>query len=281
LGDALIALVTDSNSQIPPSLVERFSVTVVPLHVTVDGVTYLEGVDLEADDFYARFDKATPSVTTSQPSPGQFAAAYDHLVAEGAAEILSVHIGSAVSGTVNSARLAATETAVPVRVVDTGTASFAVTLCVWAAADALARGADAEVAARAAEQTAAGVGNVFVVRTLDLARAGGRLSIDAPDPAVGKIPVLTIADGTIRVVGQAADHDEVVDVIGRHVRAGGRDLRVGVGVADRAVAGYWDLIEARLTRAPEVGEVVRYRIGPSVGAHTGPGTVGVLWASAR
>src|SRR5205823_5608745 len=109
---------------------------VVPLRVTVDGVTYLEGVDLDADEFYARFEAGTPEVATSQPSPGQFEVAYDQLVAAGADEILSVHIGSSISGTVNAARLAAAEVAIPVRIVDTGTASFGVALCVWAAAEA-------------------------------------------------------------------------------------------------------------------------------------------------
>src|SRR5205085_7676373 len=81
----VIALVTDSNSQIPASLIERYGITVVPLPVTIDGVDYLEGVDIDADDFYRRFETGTtPTVATAQPSPGQFAAVYDRLVAEGA-----------------------------------------------------------------------------------------------------------------------------------------------------------------------------------------------------
>ena len=103
-----IGLVTDSNAQLPPELADRFAIEVVPLTVTVDGVEYLEGVDLDADDFYSRFEHgASPVVATSQPSPGRFADAYQRLADGGATEILSVHIGSAVSGTVNSARLAA------------------------------------------------------------------------------------------------------------------------------------------------------------------------------
>lgn len=279
----MIALVTDSNSQIPASLVERYRITVVPLPVTIDGVDYLEGVDLEADDFYRRFKSGMPAVATAQPSPGQFALAYDRLVAGGAEAILSVHIGSAVSGTINSARLAAASgsLAVPVRIVDTGTASFAITLCAWAAADALAAGADIEEAARAAEQTAATVGNVFVVRALDRARAGGRLAAgdEASDPSA--IPVLSMEGGTMHVVGQATDLAQVADLMASHVRASGRDLRVGIGVTDAAVAHMWDELERRLVGVPEVRELVRYRVGPSVGVHTGPGSVGVMYAPAR
>ncbi|MFP5318808.1 MAG: DegV family protein [Acidimicrobiia bacterium] len=272
-------IVTDSNSQIPPSLVERYGIAVVPLTVTIDGRPYVEGVDLEADEFWRCFDHGTPTISTSQPSPGRFSAVYDRLVAEGASDILSVHIGSSVSGTVNAARLAAEEATVPVRVVDTGTASFGVTLCAWAAAEVVAAGGSVDDAARAAEQTAAGVGNVFVVRALDLPRAGGRLAADTPSPVA--IPVLAIADGVMRVVGEAADERGVADVMAAHVRAwrqGSERLRVGIGVADRGVAHFWDALEERLGNAAEVGELVRYRVGPSVGAHTGPGTVGAMYA---
>ena len=74
----MIGLVTDSNAQLPDELVARYGVEVVPLTVTVDGVDHLEGVDLDADAFYAAFDAAegpAPQVATSQPSPGRFAVA--------------------------------------------------------------------------------------------------------------------------------------------------------------------------------------------------------------
>lgn len=276
----MIAVVTDSNSQIPPSLVERFDITVVPLPVTVDGQTYLEGVDLDADDFYARFESGAPQVATAQPSPGQFAAVYERLVAAGADEIVSVHIGSSVSGTVNSARLAAVGVPVPMRIVDTGTASFAIALCAWAAAEAVAAGASGGQAAAAAERTASRVGNVFVVRALELARAGGRLESGAGTDGGAGIPVLSMDAGVMHVVGQAADLDEVAGLMADRIRAAGPNLRVGIGVADAAVAHLWDVLEAHLAAAPEVREVVRYRVGPSVGVHTGPGTVGAMYAPA-
>ena len=117
-----IGLVTDSNAQLPPELIERYGVEVVPITVVIDGEEHAEGVDLTADDFYARFEGATPDVSTSQPNPGQFAVAYQRLADAGADEILSVHVGADLSGTFNSARLAAGSSPVPVRLVDTGTA---------------------------------------------------------------------------------------------------------------------------------------------------------------
>ncbi len=272
----MIALVTDSNAQLPPALVGRYGVEVVPLGVTVDGESFLEGVDLDADGFYARFAGGRrPEVATSQPSPGRFAAVFEELAGRGADEILAVHVGSSVSGTVNSARLAAATAAVPVRVVDTGTASFGVACCVWEAGEMLAAGGSLAEAAAVAEQVGARVGTVFTVGGLDLARAGGRLSPGTR--ADGGVPVLTMAGGEMEVVSRVADLDAAVDAMAAVVVAAGPGLRAAVGTADSDAAPLARALEDRLARAEEVREVVRYRIGPSVGAHTGPGTAGAYF----
>ncbi len=277
----MIGLVTDSNSQIPPDLARTFAIEVVPINVTVDGVSYIEGVDLDADKFWAMFEGATPEVATTQPSPGQFMAAYAAAARRGADEILSVHIGSDLSGTVNAARLAAASAPVPVRIVDTGTASFAVTCCVWEAALALASGASVEEAAVVAETVAATVGMVFVMNGLDLARAGGRLATGAPESVLklgaDVVPVLTLFGGAMEIVGQVANVEFAADVMADQVRNAGSSLRVGVGVADPATADLGQALTDRLMATREVLDVVGYRVGPSVGAHTGPGTVGAVW----
>ena len=273
-------MVTDSNAQLPPELAERYSVEIVPLTVIVDGQEYLEGVDLDADGFYDRFRTGRPAVSTAQPSPGRFATAYDAVAERGATEILSVHIGSSVSGTVNSARLAAQVAPVPVRIVDTGTASFAVSLCVWAGAEAAATGATLEEAAVAAERVGATVGNVFVVGALDVARAGGRLSGDVASAEPAGIAVLTLAGGVMKQVDRVADLDRAAEAMAGVVLAAGPALRAGVGLSDRGTLPLVTALEDRLRRASEVRELVRYRIGPSVGAHTGPGTVGAMFAPA-
>ena len=272
----MIGLVTDSNAQLPDELVERYGVEVVPLTVTVNEVEHHEGVDFDADEFYAQFESGRPLVSTAQPSPGRFATAYDTLAERGAHEILSVHIGSAVSGTVNSARLASQVSPVPVRIVDTGTASFATSLCLWEAADAIAAGASLEEAAVVAERVGATVGNVFVLGALDLARAGGRLGDDVV--ATPTIPVLTLVGGVMRPVAECTDLAGAAREMSSYVRASGMSLRVGVGLSDAGTLPLVTAVEDVLRSAPEVAELVRYRIGPSVGAHTGPGTVGAMFA---
>lgn len=272
-----IALVTDSNAQLPPELAERYDVAVVPLTVTVDGTPYLEGEELDADAFYARFEGgAKPEVATSQPSPGRFAAVYEALAARGATQILSIHIGSEISGTCNSARIAAESSGVPVRLVDTGTASFGIACCVWEAAAVLAAGGTLDDAARVAGALGPTIGNVFTVRALDLPRRGGRLAAGA-DADAAAIPVLSLVAGEMKVVGQANDVEAAADAMASYALASGSSLRIGLGLADTAAAPLWQALEERLVGAPEVREVVRYRIGPSVGAHTGPGTAGAFF----
>jgi len=271
--------VTDSNAQLPAELAERYDVEVVPLTVVVDGVEHLEGIDLDADEFYARFATGRPTISTAQPSPGRFAAAYEAVADRGATEILSVHIGSSVSGTVNAARLASQVSPVPVRIVDTGTASFAVSLCMWEAAEAIARGATIEEAAAAAQRVGATVGNVFVVGLLDVARAGGRLAAGVGHAP--SIPVLTLAGGVMREVDQCRDLDHAAEAMTTFVLAAGPSLRVGVGLSDPGALPLVTALEDLLRPAPQVRDLVRYRVGPSVGAHTGPGTVGAMFAPCR
>lgn len=115
-------IVTDSNTMVPAGLVNRFDLTVVSLHVVVDGQDHLE-TGLDQREFCDAL-RSGATVTTAAPSPGELAAAHEALAADGATEILSVHIGSNRSATVEAARLAARDTELPVTVVDTGTTSF-------------------------------------------------------------------------------------------------------------------------------------------------------------
>jgi DegV family protein with EDD domain len=275
----VIGIVTDSNSQLPPELQERYHVEVVPLTVVVDGTDYAEGVDLDADGFYAFFsDGHVPTVSTAQPSPGRFAEAYERAAAWGATEVLSIHIGSAISGTLNSAKVAAADAPAPVRLVDTGTSSFGIACCVWEAGEAIASGATIDEAAAVAESTAATIGNVFVVKALDLARAGGRVVV-AEDDASDAIPLLSLVGGDLQVVGQVSDVAAAADAMSAYATRPelGDQLRVAVGIADAGAAPLWNALEDRLRDHASVVDLVRYRIGPSVGAHTGPGTAGAFF----
>ena len=271
----MLGFCTDSGAQLPTTLVDRYGIVVVPLTVTVDGVEHKEGVDLDADGFWDRFARRPPpSVHTAAPPPGRFLEAWGDLAARGATEIVSIHTGSEVSSTMDAARIAAEMAPVPVHLVDTHTASFAVGCCTWEAAEAAEQGAQAEEVVKVAQAVSERVGNIFVVGALDLVRAGGRLKALPGDP-VG-IPLLSLTGGKVQPVGRASTLDDACDQMVSYVLGLGDRLRVGISVADRGAAPLWAGLEARLAGRPEVREVVRYRVGPSVGAHSGPGTAGAV-----
>ena len=260
----MIGLCTDSSAQLPAHLATRFGIEVVPLTVTIDGVDHLEGVDLDVDDFYARFDGGHhPQLATSEPSPGQFAVAYEDLTARGCTSILSVHVTPAVSGALNPARLAARSIDVPVRVIDSGTGGFAIGCCVWAAGEAIGHGASLEEAAAAAERAAVTVGNTVLLH-------GSEANLEQP------YTVLSFHRGGAQVIGRFTHAADAINGMTGNVVASGPRLRIGVGHADAYSLPLADAIEAGVGEAANVLEVVRYRIGPSMGALTGPGAVGCV-----
>ncbi len=274
----MIGLVTDSNAQLPPDLRERYQVGVVPLTVVVGGRPYREGVDITSAEFYERLGSGA-EVSTAAPSPGEVLEVYEQAASGGATEVLSIHIGSNTSATINAVKVAAGSSPVPVEVVDTETASFAVACCVWAAGEVLNAGGDLTHAADVARRVAGRVGNVFIVGALDLARRGGRLAADA---AEGEgLPVLALAGGQMNVVGHVEDVESAVDAMTDYFveAAAGQAQRAGVG--DALTPELASEYAARLAARPEVVELVRYEIGPSVGAHTGAGTVGACFFPAK
>lgn len=279
----MIGIVVDSNSQLPDSLAERYGIEVVPLTVTVDGVDHLEGLDLTHRAFYAAWDDGkAPTITTSQPSPGRFVEAYQRLVERGCTEILSVHIAEAMSGTLNSARLAARMVDVPVRLVDSGTASFGISCCAWAAAESIVEGADVESAAVIAEERAGVLGATFIVGVPQLIARSGRADGAGVEAASNDgIPVLAMSGGNLAVLGTVATVEAAVAAMTEYALgwtpSSPDGLRVAIGTSDVTSASVSaDLTEALQGHPALAEEPVQYTIGPSVGAHTGPGTSGLF-----
>jgi DegV family protein with EDD domain len=269
----VIRLITDSNSQLTVTLREQHSVDVVPLTVTVDGEAFLEGEQLDLAGITSALERHA-AVGTSTPSPGLFLQAYERAAAGGASAVLSIHAGGQATGTANSARIAAGMAPVRVEIVDTGTASFPVSLCVWAAADVLSSGGSIADAAQAARDTAQAVDNVFIVGTLALAAGGGRLAQGVE--AVG-VPVLALTAGTMQAIGRVTEVDAAVEAMIERVVAQTEGKRIRVGVGHLAAAELADQLEAGLRARVEIEQLVRYDVGPSVAVHVGLGTVGCVF----
>ena len=278
----MIGICTDSNSQLPVELADRYGIEVVPLTVMVDDREYLEGFDLDVDDFYGLFAEGhKPKVEFGQPSPGQFAAAYDDLIAKGCTQILSIHTSAAVSGTLKAARLAAHCSPLPIRLIDSRTARFGVSCCVWATAEAIANGATAEEAAAIAEAMAPNVQTVFTTAGLELLHHDTSGAADFHTRGTPLHRVSTFVKGHSEMVGEAGSLVEAVNAMATYtLRAGrdhGRGLNVAVGSAHQALLPVADALTQAISGCSHINDVVQFRIGPSVGNEAGPGTVGCVF----
>lgn len=270
-----VAVVTDSASYLPAAIATQYGVHVVPLTVVIDGREFQEGVNITADEFYELAERAE-SITTSQPSPGVIAQTYKKAAETGATHIVSVHIGSTLSGTVQAATIAAGRSPVPVSVIDSGQASFAEGLVVLEVIEALQRGVAAAAIAGLAAAASARVGSTFVVKSLDMMRRGGRLAAGGDVPA---IPVLRTEAGVVSVAGSAASIDEAVALMAGHVREAAEAAEYGlrVGIGHGAAAPVAEALRAHVSLMPGVDEIIDYVVGPSVGAHTGAGNAGAVF----
>ena len=276
-----VAVVTDSTATVAPTVAEERRITVVPLQVVIAGQAFDDGVDPEASpENVARALKDYRPVSTSRPSPATLREVYQRLAAGGAEEIVSVHVSGELSGTVESALLAARETPVPVRVVDSRQVGAGTGYAALAAADVVASGGTAEEAEQAAAQCADATVSLFFVDTLEYLRRGGRVGAAAAllGSALAVKPILHLEDGRIvpleKVRTSARALSRLADLAVAAVE--GRPVDVTVAhLANRASA---DALAQRLaeTLGDDLsGEVAVAEVTAVLGAHVGPGLVGV------
>ena len=147
----MLHIVTDSTSDLTPAEAEQLGVTVVPLTVRFGEEQFRDGLDLDADAFYARLARGGPTPTTSQPPPEAFAEVYRRLLQGPDDRVLSVHIAAKLSGTLQSASLAAQELEGRVRLVDSGSVSMAIQFLLRAALRDVEGGADLDTVVRNTE----------------------------------------------------------------------------------------------------------------------------------
>ena len=279
-----VAIVTDSTAYLTAEQVSGAPapVAVVPLHVVIGGREHQEGIDVEAGDLADALRRFVP-VTTSRPAPQEFLAAYEALAAAGADSIVSVHISSDMSATVQGAHLAAAESPVPVTVVDSRVLGMAMGYAVLSAARAAAGGASAAEVAAVARERADGATVVFYVHSLEHLRRGGRIGSAAAlfGSALAIKPILSLRDG----------HIEPVEKVRTSGRALSRMVELAVEAAD-AARGRGELVDVSVqhldfgdkaekvavelrSKIADAGEVIVGELGAVVGAHVGPGTVAI------
>lgn len=285
--EASLYVVTDSTADLPAELARSHGIHVVPLAVHFGDEVRHDGVDLTPKSFYEKLAAGRVHPSTSPPEPEDFLARYRELLAR--RDVVSIHLSEKMSQTVVHARLAAEEAGTAARpedpdasieVVDSGLVSLALGLVALFAARLAARGLDAVEVARRVEELKGRTSALFVVDTLEYLRKGGR--IGAARALLGSLlgikPILGIGDGQVvpvdKVRGGRAAHPRILELLAERADP----ERPIVAAIAHANAPVWadrlrGLVEARFP----VAEMIVAEIGPTVGVHGGPGTVGVAW----
>ncbi|MFI7035235.1 DegV family protein [Microbispora rosea] len=277
-----VAVVTDSTAYLGAEATGRWNITVVPVQVIL--------ADREIDDvtpfdagLLAHALKDRSPILTSRPAPERFAEAYRRAAANGATAIVSVHLSGALSGTADSARLAAREAPVPVEVVDSGSIAMGLGFAVLAAAGAAVSGAPAAEVADVARRRAAAASTFFYVETLDYLRHGGRIGRVAGllGSALSIKPLLRMADGEIGVLEKVRTGSRALARLEDLVVEAAGDQPVDVAVQHLMAAERAEALTKGLTaRLPRLVRMWVAEIGPVLGAHVGPGMLGVTVAPA-
>jgi DegV family protein with EDD domain len=270
-----VAIVTDSTADLPPELTRSRAITVVPLTLNFDGQSLLDGVDIRPDEFYRRLHSATTHPTTSQPSPGTFAEVYSSLLADHDA-VVSIHISQKLSGTYESARQAAGMTDPRrVRVIDSELVSMSLGLITLAASSLAAGGADARAIEAKVIDMRSSIQTYFSVATLEFLRRGGR--IGRASALLGSVlqvkPVLCIRDGLVTPLERVRTFERALNRVVELTREVDRGYGVCVIVGHADAEADAERIGRELDSIAET--LMIQPLGPVVGAHAGPGVVGV------
>ncbi|MFI2640095.1 DegV family protein [Streptomyces sp. NPDC018610] len=273
-----VAIVTDSTAYLPPRTMERHGITAVPLTVVLGDQALQEGSEISTRALAQALQKRRP-VTTSRPSPELFAETYREVARSGVSGIVSLHLSAELSGTYDAAVLAAREAPVPVRVVDTGMIAMALGFSALSAAEAAENGGTVDEAVTAAEKRAGGTSAHFYVDTLDYLRRGGR--IGAAQALLGSAlavkPLLQLQDGRIELLEKVRTASKAIarleEIAAERANGAGIDIAVHHLAAPERAAALADRLRARVSG---LADLHVSEVGAVIGAHTGPGLLGVV-----
>jgi DegV family protein with EDD domain len=259
-------------------------IVVIPLQVVIDEVSRAEAENAVTPTVVARALRDGKRVTTSRPTPEAFTAAYAALAAEGYEAIVSAHLSRLMSGTFEAASIAAESSPIPVTVVDSTTLAMATGFAVLSGAAAARDGSPADEVAGIIRRRATAATTYFYVDSLEFLRRGGRIGPAAAlfGSALSVKPLLTVSRGEIRpyervrTVSKAlARLEELAMAALTRAAATSEHVDVAVHHLDNA-SGADRLVQRMENRVSPLGEISTFEVSAVLGAHVGPGTLGVV-----
>lgn len=275
-----VAIVTDSTAYLPKDWIEKYNLRVAPSVVIWDGEELRDGVDITADEFFTRLANSATMPTTSQPTPAYFKSIYEELLAEGK-DILGVHISHKLSGTFASAEQAkALFPDANIENVDTLSAAMGEGWPLLMAVRAAEAGKSLGECKAIVEEASKHTGILLTVETLEFLHRGGR--IGGAQRLVGTMlnfkPILEVIDGRIEPVERVRTRKKSLNrIVELAVEKIGDRRPVYLAVIHaNAVEDAEMVMEMMGERVPLKARVVT-SVAPTVGTHTGPGTIGIVY----
>lgn len=278
-----VAIVTDSSHNLPVNFIKGYPIFVIPLHLIWGDKTYLDGVDIQPHQFYARLKTAKIMPTTSQPSPSEFKELYRNLL-EQDYHILSIHIAGSLSGTMDSAIQAKLSLpGTPIELVDSETTSAAMGFQVLTTARLASQGATLQECKMYAEQSRSHTGVYFTLNTLEFLHRGGRIGGGAAflGTLLNLKPILEIRKGRVEAVERVRTIKRAVnrlldlceDNIGKRTPI--RLCSLHSSNSENADV----LLETARQRfgISEVNDAFTTEVSPVIGTHAGPGALGLAF----
>jgi DegV family protein with EDD domain len=277
----MIRIVTDSTCDLPSALLAEHRIVVVPINIQFNHESYQEGITMAAADFYRKVEEHKAIPTTSQPSIGQFQAAYRPLQVDPDTEaILSLHITGQLSGTYESAVIAAGQMPdePPITTFDSLSGSMGLGFMVLEAAEMAGRGISLPVILARLETLRERMHIYFSLDDLKYARMSGR--VGAAQALMASLlhikPMLTVSEGRLGLVGRVRSRSQalrtLIDTLSKQL--GDRQARVAVIHAHAPDAA--EQVRAALVQRIRASQIIVHELSVGIAVHLGPGTVGVV-----
>lgn len=275
---AQVTVVTDSTSDLSKENAIKNDISVIPLSVIHKNTVYLDGIDITPETFYPILENTDELPTTSQPSPGEFEDLYQKLLESGKS-IVSFHISKGLSSTVESALSAAKKLSLSkIHVVDSGFISYALAFQALEAARLAKEGFSAaeilDKIARLKKRSEL----LFTLDTMYYLYKGGRIGkvSSLMGNLLGIKPVVRVEDGIYVPVGKARSIKQAMRSIVEYLSEKFGKEKVYVAVGHGRGLEYSKVLKEMISQALNIcGEISPFEVGPVIGVHTGPGTVGI------
>ena len=274
-----VAVVTDSTATLPQELAEKYDIRVAPLYINWDRERYRDGIDIKPEEFYQRLRQSKTLPTTSGAVQSEFLDIFESLRSK-VDGIVVFTVATELSAAYNSANIARVLVPdLPIKIVDSRMATIAMGFGVIAAAKKASTGGNMEEVTKAAKDIFSKVQFFFVLDTLDYLRRGGRVNLPAAVMAnlLRVKPILTLNDGKVVPVARPRTRAKALEKLLDLMSKGTTDSPLHIGIMHGDDLDGVAQLKQKITARYNYSELVITDFTPVMGAHTGPGLLGIAF----